>query len=113
MLQANYKAIIFAFRTTLFDQIDERIQYSYRSQELSLSIWDESSVDFGMNRISAVTLADDKITITADWQNFNLFSYENDSWTKTEVASQIFSRYESADLLGEELFTVRYRKADG
>ena len=108
MLQANYKAIIFAFRTTLFDQIDERIQYSYRSQELS-----QSMVDYGINRISAVTLADDKITITADWQNFNLFSYENESWTKTEVASQIFSRYESADLLGEELFTVRYRKADG
>ena len=97
MLQDDYKAIIFAFRTTFFDHIDEHIQYP-RSSKFN---W--------MSRLSALTFANEKITITAERENFNLFSYENDRWTETVVVLR-----NSSHILieAEQLFTVRNLKRD-
>ena len=98
MLQDNYKAIFFAFRRTFFDHIDEHIQYP----RFPPFTW--------MSHLSALTFANEKITITAERATLNLFSYENDRWTETAVALR-----DSSDIFieDEQLFTVRNLKPDG
>ena len=67
-----------------------------------------------------MTFANDKITITAERETFNLFSHENDSWTENVVAFRdsshfIHSNFEPGAPGGvgsEQLITVRNLKAD-
>ena len=64
------------------------------------------------SRIDAVSVADGKIIATAERVNFNLFSLEEERWSKSVVMLR-----ESGDILdwieSVQLFTVRNLKSDG
>ena len=101
MLIDNFFSLqTFDFRKTFFDYIDEHIRYP-------------SLFEMGIySLIDAVSVADEKIIITAERVNFNLFSLEEERWSKSVVMLR-----ESGDILdwieSVQLFTVRNLKSDG
>ena len=66
------ESLTFTLRKTFFDIINEDIGYP---------CFLNSDVFFG------VSLANGKIITTSKLTNFSLFSYENDSWNKSNVDS--------------------------
>ena len=52
-----------------------------------------------------MSLADEKIILTSQWRNFNLFSFEGDDWTESvvEYSEEILI----LEILSEQLLVVR------
>ena len=87
------ESLTFILRKTFFDIINEDIGYpcSLNSDVIGgvSHWWSESLV--------GVSLANGKIITTSKLTNYSLFSYENDSWTKSDVDSPKILSFEYPD----------------
>ena len=89
-LNKKNESLTFTLRKTFFDIINEDIGYpSFSNSDV----------------IGGVSLANGKIITTSKLTNYSLFSYEDDSWTESDVdvPTEILS-FESPE---EQLLTVR------
>ena len=81
-LNKKNESLTFTLRKTFFDIINEDIGYPCSSN---------SDVFHGLS------LAHGKIITTSKLTNYSLFSYENDSWTKSDVDSPKILSFEYPD----------------
>ena len=76
------ESLTFTLRKTFFDIINEDIGYP---------------CFLNSDVIGGVSLANGKIITTSKLTNYSLFSYENDSWTKSDVDSPKILSFEYPD----------------
>ena len=81
-LNMKNESLTFTLRKTFFDIINEDIGYP---------------CSLNSDVIGGVSLANGKIITTSKLTNFSLFSYENDSWTKSDVDSPKILSFEYPD----------------